>query len=88
MISRRNFLYSTAAGAAVVGLGVHSLAEASSKAIGKRPNIVILFSDELHYNELSCYGGKIPTPNLDLLAPGLSAVTARPRPARRVATHC
>jgi arylsulfatase A-like enzyme len=32
------------------------------------PNIVILFSDELAPEYLSCYGGEIPTPNIDKIA--------------------
>lgn len=34
----------------------------------KRPNIVILFADDLGYSDIACYGGEIETPNLDKLA--------------------
>jgi arylsulfatase A-like enzyme len=34
----------------------------------KKPNIVILFSDELELDMLSCYGGEVSTPALDSLA--------------------
>jgi arylsulfatase A-like enzyme len=45
---------------------------------------VVIFSDELHHNDLSCYGGKIPTPNLDRLA----AEGARFTQAHCVAPAC
>jgi len=33
-----------------------------------KPNFVVIYSDELQFDDLSCYGGKIPTPHLDQLA--------------------
>ena len=37
----------------------------------EKPNVLILYADDLGYNELSCYGGKhVPTPNIDSLATG------------------
>ena len=37
-------------------------------AEGRRPNVLVILADDLGYSDLGCYGGEIPTPNLDRLA--------------------
>lgn len=37
-------------------------------APAKRPNILLIFADDLGFSDLGCYGGEIRTPNLDRLA--------------------
>src|SRR6266498_2115126 len=39
-----------------------------SAASAKRPNIMIILSDDMGFSDLGCYGGEIKTPNLDRLA--------------------
>ena len=34
----------------------------------KRPNIIVIMSDDMGYSDLGCYGSEIQTPNLDALA--------------------
>ena len=67
-ISRRDFMKSCAAGASVlVGSGlISNEVFAASK---KRPNVVLIVSDDHGLDALGCYGNKvIKTPNLDQLA--------------------
>ena len=37
---------------------------------GGRPGIVVILSDDMGFSDLGCYGGEIPTPQLDQLAAG------------------
>ena len=61
-ISRRQFMKRGAVAATALSLGsIHCGKE-------QRPNIIVLFSDELDPKYLSCYGGDFPTPNIDTLA--------------------
>ena len=33
-----------------------------------RPNILLIMADDLGYSDIGCFGGEIPTPNLDAIA--------------------
>jgi arylsulfatase len=34
----------------------------------KKPNVLVILTDDLGFSDLGCYGSEIPTPNLDRLA--------------------
>ncbi|MFO0863848.1 MAG: sulfatase [Gemmataceae bacterium] len=54
----------------ILTLSVLLLAIPSSLAQSpkKPPNVVIIYLDDLGYGDVGCFGGKIPTPNIDRMA--------------------
>ncbi|MGB7329699.1 MAG: arylsulfatase [Rubripirellula sp.] len=36
----------------------------------EKPNIIYILSDDMGFSDIGCYGGEVPTPNLDSLADG------------------
>ncbi len=41
---------------------------ADSPASFHKPNIIVILVDDMGYSDIGCYGGEIPTPNIDKLA--------------------
>jgi arylsulfatase A-like enzyme len=69
-MSRRQFLQAAGAGAAsIASLGPSHLLALRASAQPTRPNVLVIFDDQLRADACSIYGGKnIETPNIDLLA--------------------
>lgn len=68
MVNRRDFLKRMGAGAAGV-LAAAALPKAAFSAETKRPNIVIIYGDDVGYGDISSYGAElIQTPEIDTLA--------------------
>lgn len=53
----------------VLGLWL-ATAALGAAATAARPNIIVIMVDDMGFSDVSCYGGTIPTPNLDALAAG------------------
>ncbi len=69
--SRRDFLKSVGLGAATLAVSgrVSGLNARTGEAAVDKPNIVIIFADDLGYGDLGCFGHPtIRTPNLDRMA--------------------
>ena len=46
----------------------------SFSLFAKKPNVLLIMSDDMGYSDLGCFGGEIRTPHLDSLAQGLSLI--------------
>lgn len=62
---------SAACCSAVCAIAVFALVAGSgfsATRAAERPNIVLIMADDMGFSDIGCYGGEIPTPNLDALA--------------------
>ncbi len=64
--SRRDFLKALGLGA--VSVSLPAFTSDSAAADSKRPNIILIMSDDMGFSDIGCYGSQIDTPNLDRLA--------------------
>lgn len=68
-INRRQFLHRASLTGIVAALGIPAtIASVPIAAQTKKPNILIILTDDSGYSDPGCYGGEIDTPNIDQLA--------------------
>ena len=55
---------------ALLFVALSIIASSASVAVltPERPNIIVVLADDMGFSDLSCFGGEVPTPNIDRLA--------------------
>ena len=52
---------------AALSISAASFARAAAPT-SERPNIIVVLADDMGFSDLSCFGGEVPTPNIDQVA--------------------
>ena len=52
---------------AIAGFGLCTLPLHAQKKEAKKPNIIVILTDDMGYSDIGCYGSEINTPNIDKL---------------------
>ena len=66
--TRRDFLKALGLGAVTAGIPAAGIAPSASAQTRRKPNIILIMSDDMGFSDVGCYGGEIQTPNLNRLA--------------------
>src|SRR3954469_2795617 len=56
------------AAALILSTCAHARPAGAGAETKKRPNVVIILIDDMGYSDLQCFGGEVPTPNINKLA--------------------
>src|SRR3954470_18568495 len=56
------------AAALIISTCAHATPANAHAEMKKRPNIIVILIDDMGYSDLQCYGGEVPTPNINKLA--------------------
>jgi len=51
-----------------VALSIIASSASAAAPTPERPNIIVVLADDMGFSDLSCFGGEVPTPNIDRLA--------------------
>ena len=46
-----------------------SVVAVANGAVESRPNILVILADDFGWGDVSCFGGKVPTPSLEVGPP-------------------
>jgi len=66
--TRRDFLKALGFGAVAAGIPTAGIVPGASAQNRRKPNIVLIMSDDMGFSDIGCYGGEIHTPTLNGLA--------------------
>ena len=67
-VGRRDFLKQVGATAGLAALSPLAASEALARKGKKKPNMIVIYADDLDFEWLACYGGKVKLPHIDSLA--------------------
>jgi arylsulfatase len=59
----------------VIICGLPSCLVLAQKPANKKPNVIVILSDDMGYSDIGCFGSEIRTPNIDRLAKNGSSFT-------------